>query len=174
MDCPTCQIALVPETQQGVAFCACSKCKGLWIEQAQLQQIALAKDKVFKRNDVEAVNRLCGSPGGKKEAAARDLDCPQCKQSKMKTFRYNYSEGVLVDRCAKNCGIWLDADELDKLLIHIELWQDKLEAHQERFEALANQVEAQARRDFDAMSSAADPNRFRFVSALARGLVKLD
>jgi len=90
------------------------------------------------------------------------------------TFNYNYSSGIIVDRCKKGCGMWLDADELDKVQIHSELWQDKLEANRDRFTMLAGQVEQDARSNIDKIDEAVGPSRFRFINSMIRGLVRLD
>ena len=91
------------------------------------------KEQLFKASEVNGVNRLCGASGVKKEEESRHLKCPKCQQVEMKTFNYNYSSGILVDQCEKTCGLWLDAEELDKIQSHTELFRDRLEANRERF-----------------------------------------
>ena len=172
MNCPTCSLAFSTENYDDVNVDVCEKCKGIWLDKGELELLLKRKDKLFKASEVNAVNRLCGASGVRKEDESRHLNCPKCQQSEMKTFNYNYSSGILVDQCGKNCGLWLDAEELDKIQIHTELFRDRLEANRERFETLAGQVEADMRQNMDNAEDGAGPSRFRFVNALLRGLIK--
>lgn len=173
MNCPSCAAAFAPEEYEGVTVDVCSSCRGVWLDQGELQKILKRKDRVFKPQEVDAVNRLCGAGGTPKPAESRDLPCPKCATAPMQTFNYNYSSGVLVDRCKKGCGLWLDADELEKIQIHSELWSDKLEANRERFTLLAGQVDQDARHQIDQLEKAPDGGRYRFVSSVIRGLIKI-
>jgi len=174
MNCPSCQISCIQENYEGVNIDVCSSCRGVWLDQGELKEIISKREKVFKSNEVEAVNRLCGVNGVPKEEESRNLPCPKCNNKPMKTQNYNYSSSILIDRCSKGCGIWLDADELEKVQMHSELWQDKLEANRDRFTILSGQVEEDANKNWEAISKAVDPSRFKFVNSVVRGLIKFD
>jgi Zn-finger nucleic acid-binding protein len=165
-------MACSQENYEGVTIDVCSKCRGVWLDQGEMEQIVNRRGRIFKAQEVEAVNRLCGANGVGKPEEPRNLRCPKCGTLPMKTLQYNYSSGIMIDRCGKGCGVWLDADELEKVQIHTELWQDKLEANRERFSNLAGQVESDTRKTLDALSDATDPSRFRFINAMLRGLIK--
>ena len=174
MNCPACGGTCAQELYEGVTIDVCEKCKGVWLDQGELKQIMTLRKKVFKPSEVEAVNRLCGVNGVPKQEEARKLSCPKCSTNPMSTQNYNYSSGVIVDRCPKGCGIWLDADELEKVQMHSELWQDKLEANRERFDNLCVQVEDEADKMIKGMEQAVEPSRFKFINSVVRGLVKFD
>jgi len=174
MNCPACKGTCAQETYEGVSIDVCEKCKGIWLDQGEFEQIVSKREKVFKRSEVEAVNRLCGVNGSPKEEESRKLTCPKCNSENMKTQNYSYSSGVIIDRCPKGCGIWLDADELEKVQMYSELWQDRLEANRHRFERLCGQVEEEASQIIEDLNQAAEPSRFKFVNSVVRGLVKFD
>lgn len=174
VNCPTCHQSFDQETYEGVTIDVCSKCKGVWLDRSEVDQILKNRKNGFKSSEVVSVNRLCGSTGVAKEEESRQLNCPKCTNSPMKTFNYNYSSGIIVDRCSKGCGVWLDADELEKIQIHYELWQDKLEVNRDRFTILAGQVEENMGQTLEAINQAMAPSRFHFINSMIRGLVKFD
>ena len=50
------------------------------------------------------------------------IPCPECK-SALTELNYSYSSGIIIDRCSKKHGIWLDGGELEKLQAHHEHWE---------------------------------------------------
>jgi len=169
MNCPVCSKVCNEEIYEGVTIDVCSKCFGIWLDQGELEQITAKREVIFKPSEVEAVNKLCGASDVGKEQESRQLTCPKCDEKPMKTINFNYSSGIIIDRCQKGCGLWLDADELDKVQIHAELWQDKLEVNRDRFSRLASQVEGDARKTVEDINNAIAPSRFRFVNSMIRG-----
>lgn len=174
MNCPSCNVSCSPENYEGVTIEVCDGCKGVWLSQSNLREIVKKKEKSFKLTQVDALNRLCGVNGVPKEEESRQLACPHCGITPMNTQNYNYSSSVIIDRCPKNCGLWLDADELEKIQIHSEIWMDKLEANRDRFNILSGQVEEDIQNQMEAMAKSIEPNRFKFVNSILRGLIKFD
>ena len=173
MNCPACDVACASETYEGVNIDVCTKCKGVWLDKNELEVVSRQREKGYKANDVEAINRLCGVSGTAKETDSREMKCPKCGDGSMKTLNYAYSSGIFIDRCSKGCGLWLDADELEKVQMHSELWQDKLEANRNRFASLARQVDDNVRATIDQIENATAPSRFRFVNSILRGLIRI-
>jgi len=172
MKCPTCDLICEQESYEGVTIDVCPKCKGVWLDQGEMEQIISKREKQFNTQEVESLNKMCGASNVGKEDESREMACPKCEE-KMKTFNYNYSSGIVVDRCPKQCGIWLDADELDKIQIHSEYWQDRLEANRDRFTILAGQVEEASRKQVKSIEEAAGPSRFRFVNSMLMGIFNI-
>jgi Zn-finger nucleic acid-binding protein len=171
MKCPSCEKICTQETYEEITIDVCPKCQGVWLDHGEMELIISKREEKFSSQEVEAVNRLCGVSGVSEEDESRELSCPKCEE-KMKTLNYNYSSGIIVDRCPKQCGVWLDADELEKIQIHAEFWQDRLEANRDRFTLLAGQVEEDSRSQIQAIDEATGPSRFRFINSALRGIFK--
>lgn len=74
---------------------------------------ALEED-YFRRKEQEAIERMRARRAAKeKEQAnmAANVNCPKCDGTLMEMVH----EGVVIDRCDKCNGVWLDAGELEQL-----------------------------------------------------------
>jgi Zn-finger nucleic acid-binding protein len=89
----------------------CSKCEGLWVDTASLEQICA------EREQQAAVLGMGASqpepPSGEIEQV-RYLRCPVCRELMNRVNFARYSN-VIVDVC-KNHGTWFDRDELRRVI----------------------------------------------------------
>lgn len=88
----------------------CIDCKGLFVENAALEALALGM-----RGEPWQLPQITGAPGPR--------PCPACAQP----LTVTELEGELVDRCIDH-GVWFDAAELEAALQHVA----GVEARQER------------------------------------------
>ena len=65
------------------------------------------------------------------------VKCPIC-QSAMASINYDYSSGIILDRCPQGHGLWLDGAELEKVQIVREKSDEEFEKNKEDWIALAN------------------------------------
>jgi Zn-finger nucleic acid-binding protein len=82
---------------------------GVWDDRKK----ALEED-YFRRKEQEAIEKLRAQRAAEEQAAqmqASALHCPRCDGT-LEEITY---EEVLIDRCNKCNGIWLDAGELERL-----------------------------------------------------------
>lgn len=70
---------------------------------------ALEED-YFRKKDQEAIERLRAERAAR-EAQTAPMQCPRCDG----TLAEVALEDVLIDRCTKCNGVWLDAGELERL-----------------------------------------------------------
>lgn len=70
---------------------------------------ALEED-YFRKKDREAIERLRAERAAR-EAQTAPMQCPRCDG----TLAEVALEDVLIDRCTKCNGVWLDAGELERL-----------------------------------------------------------
>lgn len=106
MNCPKCNNRLSVKRIQGGHFYLCRQCKGLWVEDEQLADLAKSVKASKLSPDLnppasEAITEL----------PAPTLFCPQCELG-MLPFNYCYDSNVLIDRCDNCKGIWLDSMKL--------------------------------------------------------------
>lgn len=97
MNCPRDDSQLKTITQSGLELEICPTCSGLWCEANELA-------------------RLVGTADDLPPTESLSLDgfrapCPACDAGMNRRF-YSHARQVLIDRCPKCRGIWLDDNEL--------------------------------------------------------------
>ncbi len=85
----------------------CPSCGGVWLDAAELSKI---DDNFFV--DVEKMELLKAAPGQDDRA----LRCPRCGGTPvLEKGHPRGHKGLVVDRCPKCRGFWLDRGELEKM-----------------------------------------------------------
>ncbi len=110
MNCPDCNVALVPKNSKNIPMQVCPKCQGMWLDATELEKL---EDKAFYDDDDlkgTLVFKLIPS----------DRACPQCG-NKMKKFNYRFYD-LELETCEQNHGYWLDKGEETRV---VELMKDE-------------------------------------------------
>ena len=102
--CPRCKEPLIVFELEGIEIDHCPECRGTWLEVGEFELIA---------------ERAGAEPGpisdallkGRGEKAGK-LHCPRCPAP----LRVMHIEGVELDRCPHDHGIWFDAGEMKTLI----------------------------------------------------------
>jgi membrane associated rhomboid family serine protease len=102
MKCPRCPVELEPITSGGVALDRCRLCFGLWFDRGEL----------FKFNQFDSDFPL--APGLPAQGTPTNLRCPRCR-GLLRQTAYAPGASVLVDRCPKCEGVWLDSEDIVKV-----------------------------------------------------------
>jgi Zn-finger nucleic acid-binding protein len=89
---------------EGVEVDRCLRCKGVWLDAGELDQIGRLEGTAPGRL-TEAAEALQGDRAGERR-------CPRCG----KPLREVRVEGVVIDRCPAGQGLWFDAGELERLV----------------------------------------------------------
>src|SRR5688572_22370398 len=127
MKCPNCSTGLRAVRYEGVNVQTCDKCGGEFVGPSELATIVKTRETVFGRSLKQLHEHhkpLFGTPAG---ADDRFVKCPACNGS-MQLINYAGDTGIAVDRCDGCGGIWLDHEELEKVQIIMENWQDEAPA----------------------------------------------
>ncbi len=119
MKCPRCDIYTCKEFVEQVLIDECPKCGGFWLDAGELST-------AFGIDSIEALllENLAGSLKG-------PIPCPKCAHEMgLLTIQDDTVEKkrTTVDMCRKCHGIWLDAGELEHLMI-FEKRLNKFEQH---------------------------------------------
>lgn len=113
MICPDCQSTLEQADLHGVRIDECPNCRGRWFDRDELRR---AKD----RTD-DDLRWLDFDPFAADVGAAATAKGPLCPRDSIKMGSIAYEEsGVRVDKCAKCHGVWLNHDEFEKIVRHLE------------------------------------------------------
>ena len=113
MDCPKCKIELHEKTIQGIKVEECSKCEGIWFDKDELRQV---KDKTDA--DLNWMDFEIWKHPEKFKAGTHKYQCSQCGNT-MSVLDYADTK-VEIDYCAKCQSIWLDKNELEKIVNALE------------------------------------------------------
>jgi len=119
--CPNCAAPMTRETYEGAGVDRCASCGGVWLGQDEMGLIVQRREEDFSTEVVkEARGRAKkGASRIAPEERARNLPCPVCAR-KMLPSVYNYSSGIVINRCPYDHGIYLDKGELELVQAHAE------------------------------------------------------
>ncbi len=96
-----------------VAVERCPACEGIWLDPGELNTIQERCD--IPAADLEDVDVIADAYEMARQKMLPGVACPRCALA-LEAAEYAYCSRILIDRCAKCGGIWLDAEELDALL----------------------------------------------------------
>ncbi|MFQ5807425.1 MAG: zf-TFIIB domain-containing protein [Phycisphaerae bacterium] len=105
--CPACREPLIAFELEGIEIDHCVACKGTWLDDGELEQIA----------------ELADVPAGPLSATLQEAcqgtrsrrRCPRCRR-KLTTVELGGATVVEIDRCPLGHGLWFDARELRTLI----------------------------------------------------------
>jgi Zn-finger nucleic acid-binding protein len=152
MNCPRCNGELRPEFYEGVEIDRCSGCRGAWLDEGELSKVVSTAEEQFSTALIQETlaTAFPGVPPDERRTRGR---CPKC-QAAMAAVNYDYTSGVIINRCPEGHGVWMDKSELEKVQAHREYWEQGAAEHREEWRALARALE-------DDRNQAADENRRR-------------
>lgn len=113
MDCPKCKIKLRNKTIEEINVNECKKCESIWFDKDELRKI---KDKTD--SDLNWMDFEIWKHPEKFKAKPKKYNCPYCENS-MKVLDYDNTK-VEIDYCTNCKGIWLEKDELQKIISALE------------------------------------------------------
>ena len=135
MNCPKCNTALRSSIYEGVEIDKCDHCNGTWLDDGEIVKIVETKEETFDPKLVRETLALAFS-GVPTEEQQTIVQCPKC-QAGMVPINYDYSSGIILDRCPQGHGLWLDGGELEKVQIVREQSDAEFEKSREDWIALA-------------------------------------
>ncbi|MCO6438355.1 MAG: zf-TFIIB domain-containing protein [Phycisphaerae bacterium] len=167
MQCPACQSTLRPVVYEGITIETCDACRGEWLDPGELLHVTRAREARFGENERRAVTAAAKITGVKLADADRDLRCPKCGDT-TDAVNYGGDSGIVIDRCTGCGGIWLDADEMEKVQMLVEHWEDQLPDDLKKYAKRLRQVAADVEQR-TCFNLAGIP----FMNALVNGVIDL-
>ncbi len=110
MDCPNCEIALRPFKIGSVSLDECARCKGIWFDKKELEEVKDEIDPELRWLDLKIWH-----PQTRFQITDQPHDCPACKKVTMRTIHYQEPD-VDVSFCPLCQGTWLDSGDLGKII----------------------------------------------------------
>lgn len=112
MNCPRCRTELETHSINDIEIDECRNCQGIWLDAERLRRLKDQADPDLQWMDFELWNHA-----GRFHVAEKPIDCPACAVA---LVGIDYSNtGVEIDYCTACRGVWLDADELGKIIAHL-------------------------------------------------------
>ncbi len=115
MLCPVCKNPMIVLELDQVEIDYCASCEGVWLDRGELE---LLLDTEQER--ARLLNILIEDDSVKEKS----YPCPICGKKMNKVF-VGEEKKILIDKCRKNHGLWLDKGELRSV---IELGSDNKES----------------------------------------------
>lgn len=108
MECPVCKAPMVALELDQVEVDYCTGCGGVWLDSEELELLL---------DGAENRDRVLASLVADPTIAEAKRRCPICDR-KMEKVRVGKEEDqdVIIDRCKRNDGVWLDKGELLRVI----------------------------------------------------------
>jgi len=171
MKCPNCNGPLRTVDYEGIAVETCDGCNGQWLDDGELGKIVQVRQVRFDPQERRAIAESTTIKGVKLEDVDRDLRCPKCGGT-TDAVNYGGDSGIIIDRCTSCRGIWVDADELEKIQMLVEGWDDALPEDLKKYGPKLRDISAKLDQDDDVRVSRL-PLVGGFINAAINGLLDL-
>ena len=130
--CPRCKVPTSRVEYEGASVRMCGRCGGYWVTQIALKAIAHRRDTEFTEAVKERFLQLADESN-----STEPLMCMSCGKFMVKD-QFKDWDDIVIDRCEKCGGIWLDPGELQKIQIYWEYFRDHPE--QSNLDAIAKRA----------------------------------
>jgi len=112
MKCPHDGTTLAPVHILNVQLDKCHKCDGIWFDRGELERLRDA--------NIPDIEELLEQKYGDPEFESGEVDgymrCPRCGDARLQRQQYTYLNPVVIDRCERCLGIWIDDSELNAII----------------------------------------------------------
>ncbi|HEX20612.1 MAG TPA: hypothetical protein ENG78_07330 [Acidiferrobacteraceae bacterium] len=120
MHCPIDNNELEKQTYEAdIEIDVCPRCAGVWLDKGELEAI----EETIENDYIEELEKFPDYVGSAYTMAlqkkAAEITCPDCNTT-MERKEYAYTSQIMIDKCPKCHGIWLDKGELQALEIFFE------------------------------------------------------
>ncbi len=106
MICPVCKNSMVVLELEQVEIDYCTNCEGIWLDAGELELLLETEQERAR------FSNLLIEDSSVKEKSYR---CPICSKKMGKVF-VGEKRKILIDKCKKNHGLWLDKGELESVI----------------------------------------------------------
>lgn len=135
------------EEYEGIEIDRCTNCKGTWLDATEITKIVDNIEESFSRDLIHETLNGASTVITTEDRKDR-IKYPKCSET-MSVNNYDFSSGIIIDHCTNSHGIWLDADELEKIQIHMEHWKNVHEEKKDEWEGYLNEINEQHEKQSD-------------------------
>src|ERR1017187_1796303 len=149
MKCPRCNSVLQSVEYDGQMVEVCPDCKGEWLAAGELQKIADHHDKVFTPEEVASLDAVNKEIFTAEKNDHDELHCPACENVQMEHFNYGDTSGIILHKCTKCDGIWMDKGELEKIEELVDGWKTDLNQDVAKYGSVLKKVEIEEQNELN-------------------------
>jgi Zn-finger nucleic acid-binding protein len=107
-------MTLATEKYEGdVPVDRCPLCHGLWLDKGELEAVQKTLEHDYSK-ELTHINTVAPAYEMARQRVRPVVNCPKCR-SPLHAEEYAYCSQILIDRCGKCGGIWLDTGEVQAL-----------------------------------------------------------
>jgi Zn-finger nucleic acid-binding protein len=149
--CPRCKVALQGRILEQIEIHECGGCAGLWVTAVDFETIVSSREAMgMTMRGLTALHHKTKFEMDP-EQTVKYIPCPKCRNL-MNRRNFAGISGVIIDTCAK-CGVWLDNQELNRIIQFIESGgMDRARQHEAAERAHAEQMHKGRRLATDILS----------------------
>jgi len=167
MQCPKCSTTLQSIEYEGIVIENCPGCQGQWLDVTELKKVVTIREKRFDPDHRRAIAEAVKITSVDLRQVDRDLQCPKCF-GQTDAVNYGGDTGIIIDKCSNCDGIWLDNDELEKIQMIVEGWEDGLPDDLAKYGPRLREVAVEVdKRDDVTISS------FGFINTIINGILDM-
>jgi Zn-finger nucleic acid-binding protein len=115
MDCPVCKNAMIVLELAEVEVDYCTDCDGIWLDAGELELLFGNSQQTRELLDSFKIDSTC---------TEKQRKCPICLKKMQKVVVGPSTPPLLIDKCSKDDGLWLDKGELQNILDKAKLDKD--------------------------------------------------
>jgi Zn-finger nucleic acid-binding protein len=167
MNCPNCNKLLRTIDYEGIHIETCPSCGGEWLDAEELGHVVKAREVRFDSEERRAIAAAARVTGVVLADVDRDLTCPKCF-AKTDPVNYGGDTGIIIDKCTGCGGIWVDHNELEKIQMLIEGWEDQLPEDLAKYGPRLRQITREVDERDDVTVS-----RVGFINAIINGVLDI-
>jgi hypothetical protein len=120
MECPRDGDALSPVNyEDGVMADACPRCGGMFLDRGEIEKVEEVREHDWSEMMSRFPDLVAGAFEKARQMAREDIKCPKCG-SGMESREYAYCSQVMINKCTRCGGLWLDGGETEALEIFYE------------------------------------------------------
>lgn len=144
--CPRCTADLVTVDFEGVEIETCPVCQGEWLDADELRAVVQRAEGRFDRQEIAALNQARTDLFSIVHTNADRMTCPKCPGQKLTAFNYAATSGIILDKCPRCGGIWLDHGELERVHALLDEYNGYLYQRKSRTETVALKMDREKKR----------------------------
>ena len=167
MKCPRCSSILNRVEYGGQVVEVCPDCKGEWLHAGELQKLVEHNGEVFTPKEIASLDAVNKEIFTAEKNDHDELNCPLCENVQMEHFNYGDTSGIVLHKCTKCGGIWMDKDQLRKVEEVVDGWKEDLKQDLKKFGPVIKKVDIEEQKELD---KAVSISGFGFVNAILRRL----
>jgi len=163
--CPRCTATLELKFFGGVETDICPACEGEWLDHNELRQLTRVLEGTFTSEEIAELDAQRKRLFRQSPGPSDPLLCPRCPAQTLTPFNYAGTSGIILDKCPRCGGIWVDHKELAMVGALVQELRQGLDQDAGHGAALARKLQAAV--DLEEREDGGRP-RLGFVAIILR------